>query len=262
MSFSNKELFVGTAKYYSKYRIEYPQELLDIITKFYEVDGKGRLLDLGCGTGKLAIPLHKSFKEVIGIDIDQEMINEAKKVSSEKNISNINFITMESEKIGEELGKFDLILCGNAFHWMDKDVVLNKSYDILTQFGGMVVLAGTSFWSGKKTWQKETIKIIKKWLGEKRKAGKGEFPSDQKSFEDYFEESKFKLSQKGKFKFIYEWNMESLIGYLYSTSFCNKRLLGDNINVFERELKEVLLDINPKGNFKEEVEITYFLLKK
>ena len=71
--------------------IEYPKELLDIILKFYQVDSKRKLLDLGCGTGQLAIPLHKYFKEVIAIDISQEMINEARRISLDKNAQNISF---------------------------------------------------------------------------------------------------------------------------------------------------------------------------
>lgn len=262
MSFSNKELFTGTAEYYSKYRINYPKELLDMILEFYQVDSKEKLLDLGCGTGQLTIPLHKYFEQVIGIDISEEMINEARRISLEKNAQNIRFITMESEKIDKELGQFDLILCGNAFHWMDRELVLNKSYDILKPSGGMAILAGGSVWTGKKSWQKETLKIIKKWLGEKRKAGKGEYPTKHKLHEEYIQESKFQLMKKGDYKFIHEWSIESLIGYLYSTSFCNKRLLGENIDAFEDELKETLLSINSKGIFKEEVEITFFFLKK
>lgn len=242
MNFSNEELFVGTAEYYSKYRIEYPKQLLDMILKFNDVKGEGKLLDLGCGTGQLAIPLHKYFKEVIGIDISQEMINEARKISLEKNAQNISFITMESEQIGKELGQFDLILCGNAFHWMDRELILNESYDILKSSGGMVILAGGSVWTGKKIWQKQTLNIIKKWLGEKRKAGKGEYPTKHKLHEEYIRESKFQLIKKGDYKFTYCWRIESLIGYLYSTSFCNKRLLGDNIDAFENELKETLVN--------------------
>ena len=39
----------------------------------------GRLLDLGCGTGQLAIPLRDRFEAVVGVDASAEMIAEARR---------------------------------------------------------------------------------------------------------------------------------------------------------------------------------------
>ncbi len=262
MSFSNEELFTGTAAYYSKFRIDYPTELIERLLSFCQSKGNGKLLDLGCGTGQLSIPMHSYFEEVIGIDISQEMVDEARRIGREQNTENMRFITMESEKMDKELGQFDLIVCGNAFHWMDRELVLDKSYDLLKPSGGMVILAGGSIWTGKQYWQKEISKIIQKWLGEKRKAGTGEYRVKNKLHEAYIHESEFELVKKGSYHFLHEWSMESLLGYLYSTSFCNRRLLGENVDAFEEELKKALLRIKPEGIFQEEVKIAYFFLKK
>lgn len=262
MSLADKDLFQGTAEYYAKYRMDYPREMLDRILNFYQVDGRGRLLDLGCGTGQLAIPFHPYFKEVVGIDISAEMINEARRMSREHNAENTCYMTMESEKIGQELGLFEMIVCGNAFHWMDQALVLNRAYEVLKPSGGMAILAGGSVWTGKRDWQKETLGIIKKWLGEKRKAGKGEFLPKNKSFEETIQESKLSLMKTGRYQFAHQWNIESLLGYLYSTSYCNKGLLGDKIDAFELDVRATLLRLNPDDCFVEDVEINYFFLKK
>jgi cyclopropane fatty-acyl-phospholipid synthase-like methyltransferase len=57
------DVFKGAAKYYSKYRANYPQGIFDDIAKNFKLDGNGRLQDLGCGTGELAIPLANYFKK-------------------------------------------------------------------------------------------------------------------------------------------------------------------------------------------------------
>jgi len=41
-------------------------------------------------------------------------------------------------------------------------------------------------------------------------------------------------------------DVDSIIGYLYSTSYCNPALLGKNKEKFEQELRDKLCGLNPK----------------
>ena len=61
------DLFLGVAEYYQRYRVPYLQEVFDWIVNEYRLDGCGRLLDGGCGTGQVALPLSRWFDEVIAI---------------------------------------------------------------------------------------------------------------------------------------------------------------------------------------------------
>jgi len=45
---------------------------------------KGRLLDIGCGTGRTTIPLHKKRFKIVGIDLTPKMIENAKKNSKKQ----------------------------------------------------------------------------------------------------------------------------------------------------------------------------------
>ncbi|WP_207714417.1 hypothetical protein [Scytonema sp. UIC 10036] len=49
-------LFQGAAWYYARYRSKYPQDLFDLLAQRFQLNGRGRLLDLGCGAGLIAIP--------------------------------------------------------------------------------------------------------------------------------------------------------------------------------------------------------------
>jgi 2-polyprenyl-3-methyl-5-hydroxy-6-metoxy-1,4-benzoquinol methylase len=48
------------------------------VARALALDGRGRLLDVGCGPGIVALELTSLFEEVVGLDADPDMIAEAK----------------------------------------------------------------------------------------------------------------------------------------------------------------------------------------
>jgi hypothetical protein len=71
------------------------------------------------------------------------------------------------------------------------------------------------------------------------------------------------LSYEGKFEFsvVQQWSVESLIGFVYSTSILNRGVLGDEADAFEREIGEQLLDACPDGIFEQEMSFAYELAR-
>ena len=70
--------------------------------------------------------------------------------------------------------------------------------------------------------------------------------------------------QKEKPRYIQKDNIDidSIIGYLYSTSYCNPALLGKNIGKFEQNLKDRLYKINPKGKFQSQIFGNFTIARK
>jgi len=50
------DLFRGTAHYYARYRKGYAEELFDRLVAGFDLGQDTTILDLGCGTGQLALP--------------------------------------------------------------------------------------------------------------------------------------------------------------------------------------------------------------
>jgi trans-aconitate methyltransferase len=71
------DLFTGTAWWYARYRPPLPPAFVDRLAERCRLDGGARLLDLGCGTGRLTLPLARHVAEAVGLDAEPEMLAEA-----------------------------------------------------------------------------------------------------------------------------------------------------------------------------------------
>src|SRR5439155_25481618 len=69
------DLYAGTAADYDRYRLSYPAELGEWIAAELSLDGSGRLLDLGAGTGQVARLLRPYFARVVVVEAESEMVD-------------------------------------------------------------------------------------------------------------------------------------------------------------------------------------------
>lgn len=83
-------MYAGSAAFYTRGRVAYPQALADRLAASLGLDGSGRLLDIGCGPGSLTLLLAPLFAEAIGIDADADMIAEAAEQAARAGIRNVS----------------------------------------------------------------------------------------------------------------------------------------------------------------------------
>ena len=69
-----------------------------------------RVLDVGCGTGRHAIPMAKKGAQVLALDPSPEMLAKARKKAQKEDLK-IVFRLGTVESVGSDIGEFDLVLC-------------------------------------------------------------------------------------------------------------------------------------------------------
>jgi trans-aconitate methyltransferase len=245
----DESLFAGTAAYYARFRVPYPPELIADIVVHFKLDGTGRLLDLGCGPGTLTLPLARYFESVLALDVSAEMIAEGQKLSAAENV---RWRVMPAEEISAELGMFRLVTCGSSFHWMDRDLVLARVREMLEPGCGIALAGGIAGWlDGPEDWHKIVTAAVRRYLGERRRAGGTTFKEIGERFEQALARNGWRVEFNRDYPSEHEWDIEGVIGHLWSTSFANRPLFGDRVGEFEADLRAELIALHPDGRFRE-----------
>jgi ubiquinone/menaquinone biosynthesis C-methylase UbiE len=214
-------MFKGTAPYYARYRPAYPPELLVRLAAAAGLDGTGRLLDLGCGTGHVAVPLSRYVEEVVAVDAEPEMLAELP--------ADIRAVQGRAEDVDETWGAFQLVTIGRAFHWMDGPVVLDR----LARVTWQVALLGDSHEDSEA--KTAVTEIARDLLGER--------PAMKQPGVRYAQalaQSRFNDVIEISVEVERTWTIDELIGFAYSTSFASLARVGERRDEFERVLRERL----------------------
>lgn len=72
-----------------------------------------RVLDLGCGDGRLALGAAPYAKSVVGLDIEADLIESARRRAREAGLRNVRFEVGAGQSLPFADGSFDLVL----FSW-------------------------------------------------------------------------------------------------------------------------------------------------
>ncbi len=241
-----KNVFKGASGYYASYRPVYPSLLIRTLMDEFSLDGEGNILDLGCGPGTMAVRLADWAERTVGIDTEPEMIQEAKRIHSVIRNGQVEWFTgtWEKYKAANHL-RFKLVTIAKAFHWMDRDGILEALYDRVEGGGGIAIIDDYVPERKREPWQEELDAIIRKWYGQERRAGNSTYTHPVERHEAIIRRSRFTYEEITLPPYTIHWTIESILGNLYSTSYGAIRFLGDNIVPFEEEVKLALEGLAP-----------------
>lgn len=250
------DAFEGTADYYSRYRVPYPQNLFDDLIKTAAILENSVLVDLACGPGRVTFPLSQYFAEVIAADIDTEMIEVGRRNAAYDNIRNIEWVNQKAEELKVENNSVDLITVGDAFDRLDQSLILDLANMWLKPGGSIAIIGMYSIWRGIDRWHKLISEITNKWVSYQT------IISNFKEYPVLLKDKGFTDIKNESYEFTHSANIDSILGYLYSTSRCSKKKLGNNVNQFEKELREELSKLNHNGVFNESINCGFTMGRK
>ena len=108
MQDATRERFARTAERVAELQDARAASLEQDILRFVAPSGDERALDSGTGSGALAFALAPHVREVVGVDIVPELLEQARKRAEQ--LPNVTFVEGDSTKLPFEYGSFDLAL--------------------------------------------------------------------------------------------------------------------------------------------------------
>lgn len=260
------DLYQGSAGYYDRYRLGYPEVMLAELTRRAEVSGVGRLLDLACGTGQLAFPLRHWFREVWAVDQEGDMVELVRAKAAAEGTEEIRPVVSSAEELDAELGYFEMVVIGNAFHRLDRDLVAARILGWLKPGGHLALCWSSSPWKGAEDWQQVFSATVDKWqekLGAADRVPAGwNLPRERRPDTQVISEAGFEVLERGEFAVEHRWTLPELAGHVRSTSFLPASTLGDRGAAFDADLEASLSPYSRDGAFIQSVSYAYDLARK
>ncbi|MFI2215027.1 class I SAM-dependent methyltransferase [Streptomyces sp. NPDC020141] len=255
-------LFAGTAAYYGRGRLPYAPGLVDALAEALAPDGRGRLLDVGCGPGTLALPLARLFRETVGVDPDAGMIAEARRAAEAAGVAGrTRWFRGRAEELPAGLGSFTAAAFGQSFHWMDRETVARTVKGMLRPGGALIHV------SDLKT-ETRTVEatphpavpyaaideLVRRYLGPVRRAGRGVLPGGTPGGEASvlagagFSGPERLVVPGGQ---ILERTSDTVVASVFSMSFSAPHLFGTRRGDFESDLRRLLRNASASDVFAE-----------
>jgi SAM-dependent methyltransferase len=258
----DETLYAGSAAYYATGRVPYPAELAEAMTARLSLDGSGRLLDCGCGPGSLTLLLTPFFSEAVGIDADPDMIARAGAEAERAGRRNVRFRHMRAETLPGGVGTFRLITFAQSFHWVDQPRVARAVRAMLEPGGAFALVhatthegvAGDDPLPRPRPPRQRIGELVARYLGPVRRAGRSVIPDGPPSGEavilrgagfrgpDRMEVGGGAIAGRTE---------DEVVASVFSLSSAAPHLFGDRVGAFEQELRGLLRQASPSGQFSE-----------
>jgi SAM-dependent methyltransferase len=129
----------STASHYATFRRDVPDALLDQVASRLALSAHDRALDLGCGTGQVAVPLAARVGLVFALDPEPDMLTELRARVSTAGVVNVLPVLgadADLRPMTQLFGQwFAVITVANALHWMDTDHVFSMCRQLAAACG-------------------------------------------------------------------------------------------------------------------------------
>lgn len=210
------------AHYYAKFRRGYPPEVLEVLTGSFELGHTDTVLDLGCGTGQLTVPLAGRVGAVIGMDPEPDMLRHAREAAARQDAGNVTWVLgadTDVPALGKLLGGRALAaaVIGQALHWMRHATLFGELLPLLRPGGGIAVVAnGAPAWLQDSDWSRALRGFLEEHFDTELRDTCGTAERDRLRYARALEAAGFEDVATRHVSYVVELSLDEVVGGVFS----------------------------------------------
>lgn len=171
---------VATA--YAAHRRGYPPPVVDLLVRTLGLPADASILDLGCGTGQLTVPLAARFDRVIGADPSADMLALARSLGGSAPVAWLLASDAEVVRL-PLLAGLDAVTIAQAIHLLDRPPLFRALAERLGPRGRVAVITnGSPLWLLDLDWSRSLRAYLSDWLGMPLRSTCGTDPASRAGF--------------------------------------------------------------------------------
>ncbi|MEU9117815.1 methyltransferase domain-containing protein [Streptomyces sp. NPDC048483] len=247
------------AEYYAKFRRGYPPQALDALQTAFALTTDDIVLDLGCGTGQLTVPLASRVGSVIGMDPEPDMLRLARDTAARHDVRNATWVLgadTDVPALCELMGQRSLAMAviGQALHWMRHEELFRGLSPLFRSGGGVAVVSnGMPLWLQDSDWSRSLRACLERYFGTKLQASCGTGASDRLRYAQALEAAGFEDVREMVIEYSDELSFEELIGGVYSAIPADELPGADARPAFADRIRQSL---PPDKHFAEDIRVS------
>jgi SAM-dependent methyltransferase len=257
---SSPRRFRSAAQYYLSGRPSYSSLLIRRVVELCVLNATHRILDLGCGPGQLAMAFEPFVREVTALDLEPEMLEIARKNASLGHFK-VKFLQGGSDDLGPHLGRFQAVMIGRAFHWMDRAATLNLLDAIIESNGAVVLFNDSHPEAPENSWHDSYEKIIDRYAEGDLERMKRHSP-DWLRHEAILLASPFHRMERISIIERRLTAVERFTDRALSLSITSRERLGAKADELTSEIRELMASLALDGVVAEVVEFTALIARR
>jgi len=220
----DESLFAGAAAYYEQGRLPYAPGLADALARSLPLDGRGRLLDVGCGPGTVTLLFAPLFEAAVGLDPDPGMLDRASRVAAERGVGNATWVRQQAA--------------------VQVDVPAYRIDELSAE-----VQQGSLPFPPPPDEAVDQLRL--RYLGSDRRAGRGIRNTSPAGEDAVFHQAGFMAAEIVAVpdRRAVELTIDDLVARAFSTSSTAPHLFGDRRDDYESDLRDILAEASASGRF-------------
>jgi SAM-dependent methyltransferase len=248
-------------EFYHAYRHGYPAAVIDALAGAFGLDAEEVVVDLGCGTGQLALPLASRVRAVIGMDPEPDMLRRARQAARDAGVSTVSWMLgadADLPVLQRVLGdrSVAMVSIGQALHWMRHEELFRSARPLVRPGGGVAVVTnGTPLWLQDSAWSRGLRGFLERWLGSTVTSPCGTDEESQRRYGDALALAGYEVSTAAV-DYAADLSLDQVVGGVYSAMPVGRLPAADQRADFAAQVRAA---VGPQDRFSEPVHVAILI---